>query len=352
MIKRLLLLLCLIGMAGSAAWADIASGTFKNGGTWKITDQGELYIDATTVPDYKSSTSTGTNAPWISYRQCIQNVRFSSKVQTIGRNAFAHLSYLRKVTFDNHTSANVSLGVQAFLDCCSLRSFDFTYISVIGASAFDHCDLRFVQLPAITRIDDYAFAYNAKMMISSTAFSPSIIISSSAKPTLSTYALSHRCISNTYEVEIYDGSQYVGTEERVSWQNAYYPLYVDANGDIKQSSQRIDLNKYKYVVSVPVSMYDNALKSTESAMSAAGVHINFAQGGLLPVTSNTDIPAYWLFTTDRLVVYTGGMPMPDYNSASDVPWNALRDKIQFAELQVTAVGKNALNGCPLRRIDF
>ena len=41
--KRLLLLLCLLVTAGSAAWADIASGTCKNG-TWVIDDNGKLVI--------------------------------------------------------------------------------------------------------------------------------------------------------------------------------------------------------------------------------------------------------------------------------------------------------------------
>ncbi len=332
---------------------DIASGTFKNGGSWKITDQGELYVDAVTVPDFVQSTSQGTNAPWIPYKGRIKSIRFSSRVQTIGKNAFAFLPHVQKVTFDNHASANVSIGTSAFSNCLSLRKFDFSYVQVIGSYAFNRCNFNFVKLPAVTKIEDYAFAYNAKMMIAENNFNPSIVITSTIRPDLSIYSLSHRDFSHTYEVDIYDGSQKIGTEERIAWNHAYYPLYVDANGEIKQSKEKIDLDRKKYVVVVPVSMYDNAMKAIEQTMVTAEVKINFVQGSLLAsVTSNTDIPAYWLLATDKLIVYTGGKPMPDYNSASDVPWNSLRSKIQFADLMVTAIGKNALNGCPIRRIDF
>ena len=332
---------------------DIASGTFKNGGSWKISEQGELYVDAVTVPDFVQSISQGTNAPWIPYKGRIKNIRFSSRVQTIGKNAFAFLPHVQKVTFDNHASANVSIGTSAFSNCLSLRKFDFSYVQVIGSYAFNRCNFNFVKLPAVTKIEDYAFAYNAKMMIAENNFNPSIVITSTIRPDLSIYSLSHRDFSHTYEVDIYDGSQKIGTEERIAWNHAYYPLYVDANGEIKQSKEKIDLDRKKYVVVVPVSMYDNAMKAIEQTMVTAEVKINFVQGSLLAsVTSNTDIPAYWLLATDKLIVYTGGKPMPDYNSASDVPWNSLRSKIQFADLMVTAIGKNALNGCPIRRIDF
>ena len=95
--KLFTMLLCLIVGIGSMNAKDIASGTFKNGGSWKITDQGELYVDAVTVPDFVQSTSQGTNAPWIPYKGRIKSIRFSSRVQTIGKNAFAFLPHVQKV---------------------------------------------------------------------------------------------------------------------------------------------------------------------------------------------------------------------------------------------------------------
>ena len=53
MIKRLLLLLCLLVTAGSAAWAEIASGKWNNG-HWSISDEGELYVNVNHVSsDFK-----------------------------------------------------------------------------------------------------------------------------------------------------------------------------------------------------------------------------------------------------------------------------------------------------------
>ncbi len=77
--KLFTLLLAFIAAISFAGAADLVSGSFKNGGTWKISDRGELYIDAVTVPDYKvSNHSDGyprdnqmhfvggvTKAPWV-----------------------------------------------------------------------------------------------------------------------------------------------------------------------------------------------------------------------------------------------------------------------------------------------
>ena len=46
--RRLLLLLCLLVTAGSAAWAEIAHGTCKNG-TWVIDNSGKLTVRSTST---------------------------------------------------------------------------------------------------------------------------------------------------------------------------------------------------------------------------------------------------------------------------------------------------------------
>lgn len=111
--KLFTLLLAFIAAISFAGAKDIASGTFKNEGTWRINDQGELYIDAVTVPDYKVSIFMEdyfdgysrdnqmhfvrgvTKAPWGTYKSKITTIRFSSKIVTIGSGAFFGLTALK-----------------------------------------------------------------------------------------------------------------------------------------------------------------------------------------------------------------------------------------------------------------
>ena len=145
--KRLLLLLCLIATAGSAARAVIASGTFKNGGTWEITPYGELYVDAEVIPDYKQTFSSGfnavvsledfgyrtvaydtplgTNSPWSRYSISLNSITFSSKVKHIGDYAFAGLYMVKSVDFETGTD-NVEIGKNAFRGCFNMRDFEFS----------------------------------------------------------------------------------------------------------------------------------------------------------------------------------------------------------------------------------
>ena len=155
--KRLLLLLCLIATAGSAAWADIASGTFKNGGTWKISDVGELYVDAVTVPDY-DMTSYKRNyyddedcdldgifyprpintSPWYGFMPRIKKIRLSNKVTTVGEFAFAGLRMVSQVVVEG---SGLTLKDWSFYGCFRLVDFPFSNgeVSHIGVQAFWHC---------------------------------------------------------------------------------------------------------------------------------------------------------------------------------------------------------------------
>ena len=242
--KRLLLLLCLIATAGSAAWAGIiAQNTFSSGGSWKITDDGELYVDAVTVPDYDvryMGDYYGTFAPWYGYMQKITSVRFSSRVQTIGRNSFAYLYRLRKVTFDTRSQANVIIKESAFYECFELRWFDFSYVTEIGGRAFQECLLRNVVLPAVTKIDDFAFAYNRLMMGSIDSYSGySIYITSSSMPTLSEYALCHRdhCEYHIYYYDKYgnlqSGYPFYETYTITWWSGGHYVYNPTSSGTIR-----------------------------------------------------------------------------------------------------------------------
>ncbi len=161
--KRLLLFLCLIATAGSAAWADITSGTFSNGGTWKITDEGELYVDAVTIPDfecrdckatigksedgetiYTSYQTYADNTPWKNYKDRIMSIHLSSRVETVGENAFWYLSYVQDIIFESRNNADLVIKRNAFegVGCCTTRgvsSIDLTCVKTIGTKAFHGC---------------------------------------------------------------------------------------------------------------------------------------------------------------------------------------------------------------------
>ena len=79
--------------------ANIASGSFSGGGSWTLSDGGELYVDVVTIPGYRvlyfgegfnefyvvhgrMMWSHGiTLAPWGDYKDKIYTIRFSSNVK-------------------------------------------------------------------------------------------------------------------------------------------------------------------------------------------------------------------------------------------------------------------------------
>lgn len=175
--KLFTMLLCLIVGIGSMNAKDIASGTFKNGGSWKISEQGELYVDAVTIPDYKLTKKDDgryyvinidndidgyyydrwhTSAPWNSYMPQIKTLRLSSSVKTIGTEAFAHLNLLTKVTIEG---SGIIIKDDAFSGCFRLYDFPFASgkITSIGSRAFIHCAFLTIELNGVTNIGYYAF---------------------------------------------------------------------------------------------------------------------------------------------------------------------------------------------------
>lgn len=175
--KLLTLVVCSLLAIWTVSAKDIASGTFKNGGSWKITDQGELYVDAVTIPDYKLTKKDDgryyvinidndidgyyydrwhTSAPWNSYMPQIKTLRLSSSVKTIGTEAFAHLNLLTKVTIEG---SGIIIKDDAFNGCFRLYDFPFASgkITSIGSRAFVHCAFLTIELNGVTYIGYYAF---------------------------------------------------------------------------------------------------------------------------------------------------------------------------------------------------
>ncbi len=312
--KKFLSLLLVLCAAITISAGNIASGTFKKGGSWKISSNGELYIDAENVPAYKI-VETGrngqnknyvvTDAKWMGYE--VLSIRFSKRIKTIGEYAFAGLSKVKRVEFEDGTSPNVIIKESAFYRCSSLNTFDFRYVTEIGPRAFVDCAFSVINLPVITKIGEYAFDENRKMLRTGQNYTPSIIVGSTQKITL-------------------EGPLgYIG--------------YMSPSGYYDEPGA------YMMVFKLSMQGQYNDLKN-----AYPNLLVKF--GDLFNISSKTDVPAYWLFNTDRLIVYTGGMPMPDYEAAADAPWHSLRSQIEFAQLSTTVIGKNALCNCPLRRIEL
>ena len=54
-LQKFLSLLLVLCAAITISAGNIAQGSFKKGGTWTISEGGELYIDVKNVPDYRNN---------------------------------------------------------------------------------------------------------------------------------------------------------------------------------------------------------------------------------------------------------------------------------------------------------
>ena len=149
--KRLLLLLCLLVTAGSAAWADIASGSCKNG-TWVIIDSGKLIVNITgKMADYGEG-----KAPWYAYRDQISEIYIDSNCKNIGRNAFYGLYGVTEVTGGSGVE---SVAMYAFEGCggglgdeyVPIPQIYFPKCSYVGECAFAGCSVRAISLPLVEK---------------------------------------------------------------------------------------------------------------------------------------------------------------------------------------------------------
>ena len=138
--KRLLLLLCLLGTAGSAAWADIANGTCKNG-SWVIDNSGKLTVNIDgDMKDYGEG-----KAPWYEYWPQITAIHIGSKCTNIGRNGFYGLKNVKSVTGGLNVQA---CAMYSFQDCgTDIPDIYLPSCGYVGECAFAGCDVRAISLP-------------------------------------------------------------------------------------------------------------------------------------------------------------------------------------------------------------
>jgi hypothetical protein len=155
--KRLFLTLCLMVMAGSTAWAEIASGKWNNG-HWSISDDGELYVNCNSVSgDFKMPDYGEDKAPWYKYRDEIKAIRIGSYLRNIGRNAFRKLYKVESVTGGENVEA---VAKHAFRGCGAdyrpkwkslpkIPVISFPKCSYVGEFAFYDTKVSIIDLPLV-----------------------------------------------------------------------------------------------------------------------------------------------------------------------------------------------------------
>ena len=341
--KILTLVVCSLLAIWTVSAKDIASGTFKNGGSWKISEQGELYVDAVTIPDYKlTSLESGryyvinidndidgyyyrrwhTSAPWNSYMPLIKTLRLSSSVKTIGTEAFAHLNLLTKVTIEG---SGIIIKDDAFNGCFRLYDFPFASgkITSIGHRAFAQCAFMTIELNGVSYIGYYAFdlCYRLWRRPQDQTNGNFSIKVTGAFPTVE---------------EMHDYSSGVVRDEDF--------LATDGHTILTQTRTRVEKGSKLIVVS-------------DTKSSGA-----FSSNGVGEVVMGGD---GWRLKNGTLTITSDQLP---YSSASDAPWYARRSYVtnlfinarnipanlfmNYTALQtvnlpedVISIGDNAFNGC-------
>ena len=151
--KRLLLLLSLIVTAGSAAWADIANGSCKNG-TWVIDNSGKLTVNINgKMADYGEG-----KAPWYGYAEQIKGIHIGSGCKNIGRNGFYGLTKVEQVTGGENVEA---CAMYSFEECGVGKLIPEIYLpkcTYVGECAFRGCGAQRIVLPVVEEVRTRAFA--------------------------------------------------------------------------------------------------------------------------------------------------------------------------------------------------
>lgn len=328
-IPKLLTLLFVLCTAITANAGYITqSGTFSNGGTWKI-EGSTLYIDAEEVPNY-----TGNYhgcAPWCKFRN-LHTVEFSSKIRKIGTYAFWHAEHIHTVIFKGKVTADIVIGERAFYCCYDLHSIDGRYITSIQSGAFANCyHLQTLVLPNVNFIGRDAFDKCASMYRDPRGESPSIWLTGNKLPTIGEQ----------------DQSWYNGGYTTIN----YWSVWESGDGGEKKSYSVSRGPLSKIIIAVKNS---DLLSQLDAALGAYSYYYTTVGGSLSDDESNMTF--YWCMLQNHYNNYSKDpsrlyihcyKDMDDYSSASATPWNAFRTQIKYVDISSypdTYIGKNAFNG--------
>ena len=315
--KLLTLVVCsLLAIWTVSASQYTMSGTFKNGGTWKV-EKGVLYVDAETIPNSPNTRPAArTNlaggqsnawenmSPWWGSSNSIRTIELSSKVKKIGNGAFAGCVNLEKVVFKAGNNNNVEIGDEAFSDCWRLTDFDFSRVTVIGENAFDRCRSLICECASLWLEDG------------------GIVLSGNTIPS--------------------------GLNNMVVTQNPYGAVSsTDANG---KTVRILTLSGWLKVIVPPAKL--PSYISTYAKSYTWGL-IFLGGDGWKWYFDDTRKGMEKLYIFANYYQQNG---IPDFESETDQPWYSFRDKIRWVEIyNVTpygyTIGKNAFKGSNIYSID-
>lgn len=286
-----------VGIGSINAEAQYTSGTFSNGGTWKINTNGILIINATEVPDFKPeyfSLESGSTAPWKAYDGVIKEIWIDG-ANKIGRSAFLEMHNVQRVVISGVTSVEIMKG--AFKDCSSLTSVDgFQYMTKIGEKAFEGCPLKYVVLPKVTSLGKVVFgSYDESNASADVGYAKyTVMLTTSSAPTFDNidFLLCDRA------------ARLIVPASLKSQVDALWDAEFHKNGVREHQMQEICV------------------------------------GGLL----NQNNPRnFWMLRDNGTLWVVGAMP--DFANASDAPWYSLRNQVKSVVVEGTSsIGNNAFRG--------
>lgn len=361
--KKFLSLLLVLCAAITISAGNIASGKFKKGGTWKISEGGELFVDVVTIPDYKDEYARDfgetdeeawhlgsmagyyaglqashfrTEAPWGQYYAKITSIRFSSSVEKIGNYAFRGLKKVQQVSFDT-SSKYITIGDGAFADCIYLKTFDFSRVISIGYEAFWCCvDLTSNNFPLLQSVDAFAFDYCTSL--AKTGYVYMSQVPASAESWIGLKSIADICYRG-----VYYGTMYIGD-------NKLEVIAGDNRCTIKRNSSFyivVKPNNLSAVTTkigeVPFSKYTNC---TVACGDEGTWRLN-KFGGLTLLAecndfqSETSAPWYSVRTQIKEVGFKNGIQNKYIGN------NAFKGytNLKHVSSMLTGVGANAFSGC-------
>ena len=360
--KKFLSLLLVLCAAITISAGNIAQGSFKKGGTWKISEGGELFVDVVTIPDYKDKSAYDfgetedeawhlgsmagyyaglqkshfrTEAPWGQYYAKITSIRFSSSVEKIGEYAFEGLKKVQQVSFDT-SSKYITIGDGAFADCIYLKTFDFSRVISIGCAAFRRCvDLTSNNFPLLQSVDTCAFDYCTSL--AKTGYVYMSQVPASAESWIGLKSIAYICYYGVYYGTVYIGDNKLrivaGDNRCTIKRNSSFDIIVKPN-NLSAVTTKIG--------EVPFSEYTNCTVVCGDgtwSLNKFGTLILFAECN--DFQSETSAPWYSVRTQIKNVGFKYGIQNKYIGN------NAFKGytNLKYLSSMLTGVGANAFSGC-------